>query len=421
MMGTVTKMQSVIWTELAQLCENEQRHSADARTLWPAIAAHMAQLKKDYPSTEEFGSALYAHGIEYNKDDRAAFIWMGSLAASVLDDALARCERRSPRTFRVEVESWRDPYYQPSSQPCEVAPTDPLPAESSEIAASACEFSTVGIQESAKKNTKIADHQWGVRSKLFPLGDDGRLLQAIIGGKGAMGSVYPLMPKQKPFLRFVLDQIKAGRLTPQPFNSDNFHARHLVLALDRSFVREMVFSRKGEKPDAKACSLFMDHFDDVLQAAEKGWSYAEFRRVCKGFAHQTPATAEETWAKRPAVTPIILNLPAMATLMDGTVLTPEPIYVCGECLYPSEARPNLDYVAAYLYAHHCRELVTELDTRSVSDIGMSIASHGLWLGRHYSAIGGFMSAIGTAIRARGDTMDRALWFKLEAYRNRTSG
>lgn len=417
-MGDVLKMQSAVWLELADLCAKEQQHAADARALWPAIGARMAQLKNEYPSTDEFGVALFRHGIDYNKDDRAAFIWMGSLPPAVLEDALARCQRRSPRTLRAEVESWRDPYYQPSSHGCELATDESHFPKSPENASLAAESDTVEIQEDTKTE-KPDDHQngqrWYARSPLFPLGDDGRLLQIIIGGKNASRAIYALMPKHKKFLRFLIDQIKAGRLAPRTFNSQVFHAQHLVSALDHSFVREMQFSPKDEKPDARACALFMDHFDDILLAAEKGWTYAEFRRVTKGIA--APA-AGEVLPQRATTDPI---LPATAMLADGSVLSPEPIFICGQCLYPSEARPDLEYVDAYVYAHFCRGLVDEFQGMSVATIGMSIAHHGRWLGRQHRTIGSFLSAIGTAIRARGETMEPALWFKLEPPLNNTTG
>jgi hypothetical protein len=44
-----------------------------------------------------------------------------------LEDAMARCDRRSPRTFRQAVESWEDEYFS-VSQGCETAdPALPSP------------------------------------------------------------------------------------------------------------------------------------------------------------------------------------------------------------------------------------------------------------------------------------------------------
>lgn len=412
-MGDIVKMQSVVWTELVDLCLKEQKHAADARALWPDIAARMARLRNDYPSDNEFGAALFTHGVEYNIHNRAAFIWMASLTPQALADALDRCQSRSPRYFRAEVESWADDYFSPAVLlNSKTNAREEQPAESAENATPASESSESAFQKNTETAKPDEQHQWNSRSKLFPLGDDGQLIQNMLAGKNGRSAVYALMPKQKPFLRFIIDQIKAGRLNPPPFNAHYFHAQRLVPALHKSFVKEMMFSRLDEKPDGKACKLFMDHFDDVLRAAELGWTYAEFKRVTKGIA---APTAGEVLPQRVALG---FTLPASASLADGTVLTPEPIHVCGQCLYPSEARPDLDYAAAYLYAHLCRDIVNELHGSSVSATGMSIAHYGLWLARQYPAVGGFMSAIGTAIRARGETMDRALWFKLEPYCNR---
>lgn len=421
-MGNVANLQPNAWQELVDLCRKEQKHSADARALWPQIAARMAQLRRNYKSDNEFGAELMRHSIEYGKDDRAAFIWMGSLKPEALEDALAACDRRTPRYFRIEVESWEDPYFEPVSLNSETIPEHAGVPESAGNATCAVESEKVEIQKVVETDTLIHGQQWDARSKLFPMGESGKLLQAMIGGNNASGAIYPLMLKQRKFLQFIADKIKDGVLHPGRFNSSVFHAARLLPALDKSFVKEMVFSRKGEgRPNTKAIELFTKHFDLILRAAEMGWTYAEFLRATKGVTPATkPASAAEVWAQRPTTQPITEALPKAITLADGTELCPEPIYVCGQCLFPSEARKDLSYVDAYLHAHDCREWVAQMNDCSVQEVGLHLAHRGIQFGRQYEVLGKFLSAIGTAIRSRGEETDRALWFKLEPFRNRTS-
>jgi hypothetical protein len=418
--GTVTKLQSVIWSELADLCQNEQKHMADARALWPEIAARMAQLRKDYPSNDEFGIALVQHGIEYNGHDRAAFIWMGSLRRSVLEDAIALCDRKSPKHFRTEVESWPDDYFKASCPSGQDTAEDSHPAESPENALPAGESAPVAIPEGEKTEKPVGSRTWDARSLLFALGDDARLLQAVLG-KNAASAISPLMPKHNKFLRFIIDKMKTGSLQLKAFNSHVFHARQLIPTLDKTFVGEMEFSRKEGRPNGKAISLFMEHFDLMQRAAASGWSYAEFLRATNGNTPAArPATAAEVWAQQRPPVLTTEGLPETATLADGTELSPEPIYVCGVCLFPSESRKDLSYVDAYMHTHDCRDWVSHMSASNVQEVGMHLAHRGLQFGRQYKAIGSFLSALGTAIRGHGAEMERELWFKLEPFKNRTT-
>lgn len=126
----VIEHQTALWSRLKENCDKEQSHGEAARALWPQIAADMAALRKKYKADQEFGAALVAHGIEYSKDDRAAFVWMGKLKPEALRDALANCDSRSPQHFRRTVSSWTDEYYQPVSSSNE---TDPDHSPDSEI------------------------------------------------------------------------------------------------------------------------------------------------------------------------------------------------------------------------------------------------------------------------------------------------
>jgi hypothetical protein len=131
MTDNVIPMPATQWTELRRLVEAEQAHAAKAREYWPSIARHMAKLRDEHPTDQAFGAALEMHGITINKDDRAGFIWMGRLAPEALEDALARCERRSPQTFRREVEGWNDPYFSPVSYGKKPPTNTGSPAETS--------------------------------------------------------------------------------------------------------------------------------------------------------------------------------------------------------------------------------------------------------------------------------------------------
>jgi hypothetical protein len=120
----VIEHQTAIWSRLQANCTQEQAHGDAARALWPQIAADMAALRNKYKADQEFGAALVEHGIEYNKNDRAAFVWMGTLKPEALRDAIANCESRSPQHFKTAVESWGDSYYAASVSSREETATD---------------------------------------------------------------------------------------------------------------------------------------------------------------------------------------------------------------------------------------------------------------------------------------------------------
>lgn len=333
---------------------------------------------------------------------------------------MARCERRSPQHFRGEVESWGDHYFDPCSSREEDATEAPVVTEPAENAPMAGETGAKAVLESVETGTG-GPPKIDRRARLAELGEDGAWLYAVLA-KDGREAVSPLVSKKhKPFLRFVIEKLKTGVIRPHISNSPVFHAGTLVNELHRSFSREMIFSRRGgDKPNAKAIGLFMEHFDLVQRAAELGWTYPDFLRATKGASMMKATSAAEVWARQPTSTTVTGELPKTASLQDGTELEPAPIFVCGVCLFPSEARKELRYVDAYMHAHDCRQLVSEMNTHSVKEIGMHLAHRGLQFAREYKDLGQFLSTIGTAIQSRGETMDRALWFKLEPFRNRTT-
>ena len=97
---SVTELSIVKWKRLTTAFE---AISIARREHWPEIAILMAELKSDFSSTAEFGHACFEHGIELNKDDRAAFIIMGNWKPADLSEAMSVCARFSPQHFVAEV------------------------------------------------------------------------------------------------------------------------------------------------------------------------------------------------------------------------------------------------------------------------------------------------------------------------------
>jgi hypothetical protein len=150
--NNVIEHQTALWSRLKQNAEQEQAHGAAARELWPQIAADMAALREKYSADQEFGAALVAHGIEYNAHDRAAFVWMGRLKSEALRDALANCESRSPKHFRMTVESWGDDYYAASVCPSGQTATDTSPeTENTPIPTTEAPESEIGTGKTDEK------------------------------------------------------------------------------------------------------------------------------------------------------------------------------------------------------------------------------------------------------------------------------
>ena len=77
------------WAKLKEKHDAEQAGAKAMRDTWPEICSIMAELRDEYPADREFGAALVMHGIEYTKDDRAAYVYLGRQPANVLEDAMA--------------------------------------------------------------------------------------------------------------------------------------------------------------------------------------------------------------------------------------------------------------------------------------------------------------------------------------------
>jgi hypothetical protein len=94
-----------------------------SRALWRPIARDMAALRDAYPANQEFSKALADHGIEFDYNARAAYIWLGEnlLTDQAWTEALALSPRESVRTFCDAVKASLRP--KPSSQGCENATT----------------------------------------------------------------------------------------------------------------------------------------------------------------------------------------------------------------------------------------------------------------------------------------------------------
>ena len=414
-MNNVVQLQTAIWTELKTECDLEKQDINNARARWPSIASRMAQLRKDYPSNNGFGHALQQHGIVYDADIQAAFIWMGSLKPEALEDAIDRSVRRSPRTFRMEVELWKDDYFKPISQACEIAEErvalpdlldKPLPAQEIDI-------------KPVLKTEKTVERdpsKMGPGSKLTKFGADAELLFAISKG-GGRSEITKMVPAHNKFLYFVIDKLKAGVIHPKVTASNVMHAGTFINGLDKSLASEMVFSRAG-KVSVKAMNMFMQHFDLLLVAERLGWDYNAFRQAINGKTPPAKTDTPSAWTQLPPQRQPG-PLPAKVIMTCGIELHPEPIYVCGNLLYPSEAYPNLSYAEAHVLAHNCCQMGMVIEG-STKAIGMFISWQGLRMGRQFPEFGGFVSLIGTSIQSRGEGIEKRNWFKMEPYRNTTT-
>lgn len=166
----VVEHQTALWSRLQENCSKEQAHGEAARALWPAIAADMAALRAKYKADQDFGAALVAHGIEYSKDDRAAFVWMGSLKPEALRDAIANCDSRSPQHFRRTVTSWTDEYYRPVSSSNETAAEQvPEPEITEETAPEPVESADETEAESVIQEDDVKMPRMDGRNILFKL------------------------------------------------------------------------------------------------------------------------------------------------------------------------------------------------------------------------------------------------------------
>jgi hypothetical protein len=101
--SNVTELASAKWARLKSNVDAAIEHRDQWRASWPAIAADMAALRDEYAGDREFGAALVMHDIDFNKNDRAAFIWMGQLDAHVLAEAMTLYDTESPKYFHLEM------------------------------------------------------------------------------------------------------------------------------------------------------------------------------------------------------------------------------------------------------------------------------------------------------------------------------
>jgi hypothetical protein len=120
-MSTITKgVVAQLWKTLKANADAYAGLHASSRALWRPIAVDMAVLRAEYPADQAFSAALEEHGIEFSKDDRAAFIWLGENLTTDQQwtEALATNPRTSVRTF---VDAIRPRTRNLRNQSCETA------------------------------------------------------------------------------------------------------------------------------------------------------------------------------------------------------------------------------------------------------------------------------------------------------------
>lgn len=375
-MNNVVQHQTVVWSELKQWCDKEQTSAAEARACWPEIAARMARLRKDYPSDIEFGAALVMHGIEYGKNDRAAFIWMGGLKPSVLEDAMARCDRRSPRHFKSEVLSWGDEYFDqvsprgetsdptPTSEP-EEAPVQPNPQESAPA-----EVSDDAKSEQAGRSTEPLDRRQVLVQKLPEA--PARILLAHFSNPVTRQMLAKVV---KPVLLELAALCESGRLGEgNGSNMNKFSARVLVPELPREWTRGRTF----RPVETKAVKSIMADTDRFIAMREAGCS--------------TKAECDRWWAenvtRRKAV-----DVTASATSQPAGTAQASPIVVHGKQIWPrpSYVRDADQYTRGTAVAmfHLWQDLNRALSVSEQSHVGRArvIANLAKWIrdGANYQA------------------------------------
>ena len=138
----------------------------------------------------------------------------------------------------------------------------------------------------SETETSLRDNK---RSKLFKFGEDARWLLAVCR-TAALAELTAMMPAHDEFLCFLIEKLKAGAINPKTSASRVLHAATFVNSIDKTFAKKMVFSRSG-RINAKAMTLFMKHFDMVLEASQLGWTYSDFLQAVNGQRPQTKSAA----------------------------------------------------------------------------------------------------------------------------------
>ena len=378
-MSNVVQHQTAIWADLKEWCDREQASAAQARACWPEIATRMARLRKDYPSDIEFGAELLRHGIEYNAHDRAAFVWMGQLKPRALEDALARCERRSPRTFRQEVESWNDEYFSTVWQACHTAsPTPTSPPAEAPVAPETPESAPVEISE--QRDSEQVDQ------KPAPLDKRMGLVQRLPEAEArALLAHYTdnvtrqmLAKVQKPALIDLAALVRAGRLgAKNDSNMKKFSARVLVPELPVEWTR----ARTVEPTETKAVKAIMADAERFIAMREAGCT--------------TKATCDRWWSenvtRRKAIDVTTATPPqpngsadAAPIIVHGRVIWPRPSYVSDADRYTRSS--------AVAMFHLWHDLDQELSRSEPSPVGRGrfILKIAMWIKQGISPHAGAM-------------------------------
>lgn len=422
MQNNVIKLSSAVWAELKQACDTEAFHHAAARAQWPVIARCMAQLRDDYPSDNDFGKALIEHGIEFNKNDRAAFVWMGKLKPEALEDAMANCERESPQTFRLIVESWNNPYYEQVSYLRKPAETPNINSEMTETAS--MEPENADSQESTEDEIE-PEHTPAAtapsvpsRSTLSKLPPEAgaAFLKAIESNwkHGAKVVMDVLLSKSsaKEFRLWWCDRLIDGTARQSLANNKKLAAPHIVDGLHKSFLTYCVAVDNGVFSKKEAERL-MAEFDDLRQAAAENLTLIEYQRN---------RNSKNVMARAQAAPPAPPAMADQAMLADGTTLRPQPIVIAGKLFYPLPIHEGVSYEDAMIWTNWARRYATAMyenkkdmaPAARLEWIGRDIATHGSHLfGRQYPNIGRFLSSMGQIIRSAPETMHPTEMFVME--------
>jgi hypothetical protein len=362
--------------DLKKWHDKEQAHQSGVRECWPHIARRMFELREECPSDNEFGSMLTKHGIEYNSHDRAAFVWMGSLKPAVLEDAMANCTRRSPRTFRVEVESWNDDYFKPVWQN---AKPEILQAEVPEIPeieveerenvevtpASSVDFSTEQVGGPVPEpviepvTAKVAPNEYRkIINEHFtnPVTQTELVRESFVKRAGVSGALAEL--------------IASGALGgPTKVKVDKFSCRLIIEDAPRGFF---------DDEDAGHCRGSKNMHESAMKILENAQMYLRMREELQAAGKYTPKGCHLWWhenvkqpeavrrrqereAEQPASPPVVAPVASESHATFSPTKSPMPesegseIIVCGQVIWPN-ARGEYTWREAWYALMHYKEI-----------------------------------------------------------------
>lgn len=346
------------WAELKRIYDVERHHAGKMREQWPAIAAHMAALREQFKADQEFGAMLTYHGIEYDRNDRAAFVWMGMLAPELLKEAMCISNSTSPRYFRIEVmdhdaerfstepvslrSETAESISTPSANPAQT-PVDP------ELSAL---FSEMGIDVSSSAPT--ATEEAPVTKEKKKKSTANEIREKVVAYFSHRSGKTVARKFKRPALERIAAWIDDGTLVgqcPTVFSS-NLTARFVIHDLPIGPMREMARRTPALNVEDVSKSAQVNKFlDEVPMLARMRDECTDGKYLKWWNENRYPVVATSAPAAAPKVEGLDLSAfqkPAEQTFMadpdEGEII------VCGKKLWPVE-NPRYEYHLLWGMAH----------------------------------------------------------------------